>query len=504
MIPGELDAGVELRPDPARVMADLFLPGESTPGSSSRAEQVIARVLALPQAEIVAGAERLDAAFEGRHGALASLLLANADKVELHEQDQAVRLVLGATFTAERSVEGAALCNPSAVVHPDQSDVPEGAVRVIVALRSIGEGHTSSISFCTAMIGPGRRWVFDERRLPLVRAEAADGEWPLEHLRRALESDGQISEISHAVIQKLPARVRGSDIERAIDELPGEFFTHYASRERVETIRLVGRSAYQAVFPAGSDLTQRVLLPTADEERRGMEDARFTRFVGDSGAVEYRASYTAYDGRAISSRLITTTDFERFSIHRLIGPATRTKGMAFFPRRVGGRLLALTRSDGESILLARSEDGLEWSDESIVATPELLWGIVQIGNCGAPIETEEGWLVVTHGVGPMRRYSLGAILLDLDHPDRVIARLDSPLLEPLDDLQDGYVPNVVYSCGGLVHDGVLWLPYGIGDGRVRVVSVPVSELIRAMTPSASWDTGPSDPRPAGSEGAVLL
>lgn len=483
MIPEVLDAGVELRPDPTRVVADLFLPGESTPGSSSRAEQVIARVLALPHTQIVAAVDRLDTAFDGRHGALASLLLANADKVELHEQDEATRLVLGAAFTAERSVEGAALCNPSAVLHPDQTDLPEGAVRVIVALRSIGEGHTSSISFCTAMIGPGRQWVFDQRRRPVVRATAADGEWPLDHLRRALETDGQTSEISHAVIQKLPALVSSSDIERAIDELPTEFFTHHGSRERVEAIRLVGRSAYQAVFPAGSELTQRVLVPMADEERRGMEDARFTRFVGDSGAVEYRASYAAYDGRAIASRLITTTDFERFSIHRLIGPASRAKGMALFPRRVGGRLLALTRSDGESILLARSEDGLEWGDERIVATPELLWGIVQIGNCGAPIETDDGWLVVTHGVGPMRRYSLGAMLLDLDDPGRMIARLDSPLLEPLEDLQDGYVPNVVYSCGGLVHEGVLWLPYGIGDGRVRVVSVVVSELIRAMTPS---------------------
>ncbi len=476
------DAGVELRPDAARVVASLFLPGESTPGSMSRTERVIGRVLALPPDALAAAATELEADFGDRHPGLAGLLLANAEKVESEPPHGALGIILGAAFTAETAVEGAALCNPSVVPHPDQSGVPVGALRVVVSLRSIGEGHTSSISFCSAVIGPGPVWAFDPRELPLVRAAITDGEWDVDHLRRALERDGEQTEVTHSVIQRLPKRVRRADIERAIHELPGEFFARAESRSRVEAIFVIARSAYEAEFPADSTLSRRVLLPVADEERNGLEDARFVRFVDDDGGVEYRASYTAYDGRSITSRLIATTDFRRFRIHRLTGPPARTKGMALFPRRVGGRLLALTRDDGESILLAASEDGFDWGEGTMVATPDRVWEVVQSGNCGSPIETDRGWLVLTHGVGPMRRYSIGAMLLDLDDPGRVVARLESPLLEPDGAMQDGYVPNVVYSCGGLVHDGMLWLPHGIGDGRVRVVSVPLDALLDAMTP----------------------
>lgn len=478
-----LDAAAELRHDPARVVADLFLPGESTPGSVSRTKPVVERLLAVPHSAIDAAASRIDADFGRRHNGLDQLVRANAAKVhaDAHRFDRRTRIVLGATFTAEYAVEGAALCNPSAVAHPDQAGLADGQLRVVIAVRSIGEGHVSTISFCTAIIGPGRAWQFDERALPLSRPSVTGGEWDLEHFQRSLEHDGQMTEVAHAVMQKLPRRMRAADLERAIQDLPAEFFTHYESRARVESIRMVGRSAYDAEFPSSSVLSQRVLLPLADEERNGMEDARFVRFTDDDGSVEYRASYTAYDGHAIASRLIVTTDFRRFSIHRLTGAPARTKGMAFFPRRIGGRLLALARSDGESITLASSDDGLSWHDHAVVYTPELLWEVVQSGNCGSPIETDRGWLVLTHGVGPMRRYSIGAILLELDNPSHVIARLEVPLIEPSPDSQDGYVPNVVYSCGGIVHDGVLWLPYGVDDDRIRVASVPVRDLLDEMT-----------------------
>jgi predicted GH43/DUF377 family glycosyl hydrolase len=480
------DASVELRPDPSRVVADLFLPGESTPGSSSRGEQVVARVLAAPRADIDATAALLGLDFATRHPGLEPVVRANAAKVypAAPDLDDALALVLGATFTAEYAIEGAALCNPSVVAHPDQSGVGEGRLRVALSLRSIGEGHISAISFGTAVIGPGRRWEFDHRALPLARATIAEGVWPLDHLRSALAQDGQLTEVAHAVIQHLPPEARASDIDRVIGGLPGEFFAHFDARARLDAVRLVGRSAYDAVFPADSALSQRVLLPAADEERRGMEDARFVRFVDDDGTVEYRGSYTAYDGRSIASRLIVTTDFRTFSIRRLTGPPARTKGMAFFPRRVGGRLLALTRTGGETISLAGSVDGLEWSDEAPVYAPSLLWEVVQGGNCGSPIETDRGWLVLTHGVGPMRRYCLGAILLDLDDPTRVLARLETPLLEPAWPQREGYVPNVVYTCGGILYEGVLWVPYGIGDSRIRVASVPLDALLDAMLPVA--------------------
>lgn len=478
------DSGAELRPDPARVIADLFLPGESTPGANSRSEQVVARVLAAPRAHIETTAGFLTHDFATRHPGIEPLVRANAAKVypAAVDLDDALALVLGATFTAEYAIEGAALCNPSVVVDPDQSGVSDGRLRVVVSLRSIGEGHISAISFATALIGPGRDWEFQERALPLARPDISEGEWTLDHLRSSLQHDGQLTEVAHAVLQKLAPTPRLSDIDRVIRQLPGEYFSHAESRGRVEAIRLVGRSAYDAAFSPESGLSQRVLLPTADEERHGMEDARFVRFVDDDGSVEYRGSYTAYDGRAITSRFIATTDFRQFAIRRLTGAPARTKGMAFFPRRVGGRLLALTRSGGETISLASSQDGLEWTDEAPVYAPELLWEVVQGGNCGSPIETERGWLVITHGVGPMRRYCIGAILLDLADPGLVLARLETPLLAPEWPQREGYVPNVVYTCGGLVHSRVLWLPYGIGDSRIRVASVPLDDLLDAMTP----------------------
>jgi predicted GH43/DUF377 family glycosyl hydrolase len=481
------DAGVGLDPDPTRVVADLFLPGERTPGSSSRTEQVLARVMAVPAEQIEAAALSVQRDFAPRHVGLELHVSSNAVKIDPEAVilDDALTLVLGATFTAEFATEGAALCNPSAVPHPDQSGLADGVLRVIVSLRSIGEGHVSAISFAIALIGPGRVWAFEERRLPVARAALSDGEWDVDHLRRCLTHDGQLTEAARAVVQMLPSRPREVDIEAAIRQLPDEYFSHIDSRTRVEQIRVVGRSTYRATFAPSSDLSQRVLLPSADEERQGMEDARFVRFVDDDGSVEYRGSYTAFDGRSIASRLVVTPDFEDFVVHRLIGSAADTKGMAFFPRRVGGRLLALSRSGGEVISLASSDDGLDWHDERVVYVPDQVWEVVQTGNCGSPIETDRGWLVLTHGVGPMRRYCIGAILLDLDDPGRVVARLVDPLLEPEEPRRDGYVPNVVYTCGGIVHDGVLWIPHGVGDSRVRVASVRLPELLDAMTTVAA-------------------
>ena len=212
-----------------------------------------------------------------------------------------------------------------------------------------------------------------------------------------------------------------------------------------------------------------------------MEDARFVRFTGADGITGYRATYTAYDGRDIAPRLITSPDLREFTIHRLTGSGAHNKGMALFPRLVGGLHLALSRTDGENISLATSVDGVIWDDAGIVHRPTELWELVQLGNCGAPIETESGWLVLTHGVGPLRTYSLGALLLDLEDPTHVIARTREPLLKPEGEMRDGYVPRVVYSCGGIVHDGTFWVPVGVGDSRVQVYSVGVDELLASMT-----------------------
>jgi predicted GH43/DUF377 family glycosyl hydrolase len=237
---------------------------------------------------------------------------------------------------------------------------------------------------------------------------------------------------------------------------------------------------YDAVFDPELPLSGRVIMPVLEEEINGIEDGRMVRFTEDDGSQHYRITYTAYDGRAIAPRILISDDLISFQSHRLTGSAATNKGVAPFPRRIGGELYALVRSDGETNALAHSPDGLAWGREVGVHGPRHVWDLVQSGNCGSPIETPHGWLVLTHGVGPMRTYALGAVMLDLDDPTQVVGTLDEPLLESLIDDSTGYVPHVIYSCGGLIHDGILWVPYGIEDKRVRVASVAVDELLAAM------------------------
>ncbi|CAN5214737.1 glycoside hydrolase family 130 protein [soil metagenome] len=416
------DDGWELRGDPGRVVARLFLPGESVAPRRSRAELISDRVRKLPERLAAETTRRLLDSFSPRHHDIEGILSAHAEIVLARIGDQLPedaphRLLLGATFTLEYAVEGAAVCNPSAVRHPDQSNLKPGQTRVALALRQIGEGHVSSIGFSSAIVGPGRRWEPEERDYPLRLPEVspAEGSW----------------------------------------------------------------SSYEVVFPDDSTLTQRTLLPVIEEERGGLEDARLVQFT-DGGLTEYRATYTAYDGRGVLSRLLVSSDLTAFTSHRLTGTAATNKGMALFPRPIRGEQYALVRSDGESIAIAQSPNGRAWGRERSIRQPELPWELVQSGNCGPPIELPEGWLVLTHGVGPMRTYAISAILLDLEDPTQVRGVLDEPLLTSTGSLQPGYVPNVVYSCGGMVHDGILWIPYGAGDNRVRIASVTVTELLSAM------------------------
>ena len=477
----------ELSAQPDRVIAQLFLPGEEWSAEHSRAGEIIARVMAMPPDQTEALAAELTHDFGSRHPDVRALFLENADVVSTRLADPvdisvARRLVLGASFTAEYAVEGAALCNPSAVEHPDQTGLAPGQRRVAVALRAIGEGHRSSIEFAEAIIGPGRRWTFVERTLPLWRARIDEGDWSIIHFRAAVEDVGIVNEISHNVLQGLPDRFTASDVEASVAGLPRALSRRADSARHIEALRELTNSVYRAVFSPETSLSQRVLTPVAAEERHGMEDARFVRFTDLAGTTHYRGTYTAYDGRNIAPRLIITSDLREFDIHRLTGDAAQDKGMALFPRPVDGRYLALSRTGGENISLAESLDGVIWNQAGIVHAPTEPWEIVQTGNCGPPLETAHGWIVLVHGVGPMRRYSLGALLLDLDDPTIVLGRTATPILQPVGDRRDGYVPNVVYSCGGLIVDDVLWVPIGIGDARIGVCSIGVDELLAHLVP----------------------
>ena len=475
-----------LRPDPARVIARLFLPGEELHQVRSRASQVVERVMGLAEDEVERLAAGLLRDFDGRHRNYRALLQHHASIVSAHvgqarELTASRTLLLGACFTAEYATEGAALCNPSAVLHPDQGGLGAGQARAALSLRGIGEGHISSIGFCSAVVGPGAQWSFEPRALPVAAADTTPGRWHRTHLQAVLADQGHLDELSEAVLHALPAEFEGADLERALAEAHRDLLTRSGSAATADLLRKVISSAYVASFAPDTDLGQRVLSPAADEESNGMEDARFTRFAGADGAVEYRATYTAYDGQRIAPRLLVSSDLRVFRAHRLAGTAARNKGMALFPRTVHGQHLALCRSDGESTSLASSPDGYAWSQPTILQEPSAPWEMLQVGNCGPPIETDQGWLVLTHGVGPMRVYVMGALLLDLDDPARVVGYSRSPLLSPAAGEHDGYVPSVVYSCGALLHDGLLWIPYGINDSRIAVAYAPLDQVLADMS-----------------------
>jgi predicted GH43/DUF377 family glycosyl hydrolase len=477
----------ELLADPGRVVARLFLPGEGVSSGHSRAAEIVERVMSIPSPEVESLARELLEVFSSRESDAPALFAGHAEAVGSRLRratpvSPAQEVVLGASFTAEYAVEGAALCNPSVVEHPDQSGLQDGQLRVAVALRAIGEGHISSIGFAEAVIGPGEHWEFAERTLPLIAPVVSEGQWDRAHFEQSLEHEQHLNELSSAVLRELPERFTASGLEDSLAALPDQLTRHRDSRVDLETLRRMAASAYVARFDANSMLSQRMLLPVADEENHGMEDARFVRSTAADGSLEYRATYTAYDGRAIAPRLITSPDLTTFAVHRLSGTAARNKGMALFPRLIGSEHLALSRTDGQNISLARSVDGFGWFDAGIVHRPIEPWEMIQTGNCGSPLESEHGWLALIHGVGPMRTYSIGALLLDLDDPRKVLARSATPFLIPTGERRDGYVPNVVYSCGGILNQGTLWIPFGVGDCRIRVFSVELEELLGSLVP----------------------
>jgi len=283
------------------------------------------------------------------------------------------------------------------------------------------------------------------------------------------------------VLDELPERFDDADLRKRFAALTADDATRTHVDEIIGWMRRLAKSSYSVEFPADSDLSERVLWPQSPAESHGMEDARFVRFTRDDGSVTYFGTYTAYDGAGIAQHLLTTDDFRSFGVSSMAGPAAIGKGLALFPRTIAGRYVALSRSDRETNAIAFSDDLRCWNTSEVIQTPCHPWEIIQLGNCGSPIETEDGWLVLTHGVGAMRTYSIGALLLDLEHPERVLAHSAQPLLAPAEGHRDGYVPNVVYSCGGFAHGDTLVLPYGIADQSIGVATVSISRLLASLT-----------------------
>ncbi len=472
-----------MRADTSRVISRLFVPGqELIGGSESRASSAVNRVLALSEEEVVAALDDLYARFSHRHDDLEGVFVKHAERISSYvdsDVSEARWRLLGAVFTHEYSIEGAAICNPSLVAHPDQSDVASGELRVIMSYRAIGEGHYSSICFRSGMIDESDRLILDEAKTNPVVATPSSGDISRNSVHALLHDLGFDGETAASVLNSLGEMFTPLDLESAIMQLEEQSDTRLNVMETAGLLRLIATCFYQAAFDESVDLSRRVLWPSAPNERNGMEDARFVRLESD-GPDRYVASYTAFDGHSVSQQLLETQDFVTFRSSPLSGRGARNKGLAFFPRKIHGRYVALSRHDRESNSIAFSSDLHHWDEVVDAQLPIQPWEILQLGNCGSPIELAEGWLVITHGVGPMRTYGIGALLLDLDDPTRVIAQLTKPLLLPTPEEQNWYVPNVVYSCGSLLYHGTLHIPYGIADQSIGCVSVDLVQLLNSL------------------------
>ncbi|MGV0794359.1 glycoside hydrolase family 130 protein [Mycolicibacterium sp. XJ1819] len=477
---------LRLESDRSRVITRLFVPGqEGFEHQDSRAGAVLKRILALDEDEVRTSLDDVVTRFDGRHRDLVGTFRRHArevaDRVDrAGELSEARMMLLGAVFTNEYAIEGAALCNPSMVAHPDQSGVAAGGLRFVMSVRGIGEGHISSIGFRTGVVDSAGEVALDDRAAFSTVGSSVptllDGAVIRSELRR-LHGSGEAADY---VLDALGDQFTTVDLEEQLSMLASHRATRGRAAETISLIRVIASRTYGIEFTDDSVLSERVLWPATSAEAGGIEDARFVRFADDDGTVTFYASYTAYSGSHISQQLLETTDFRAFTSTPMVGPAAANKGLALFPRRIGGRFAAMSRSDRESNAVAFSPHPFEWADSAPCQQPARAWETLQLGNCGPPIETEAGWLVLTHGVGPMRTYRIGALLLDLDEPTRIVGQLDQPLLSPAADEQDGYVPNVVYSCGALLHGDVLVVPYGIGDAAIGFATVPLGELVVAL------------------------
>jgi predicted GH43/DUF377 family glycosyl hydrolase len=474
-----------LRPDQSRVLLRPF-----NPGDPQRMGRIIARVMSLPEDQIGPLLNEVSAEFSQRHEQIRKLFLERFKQIrEFLLTDEQIseqrRLLIGSYFLAEYSLESAALFNPSIVPHPDQTDLPAGALRFILSLRATGEGHISSITFRTGIIQanhqikiePAHGFLTEPRQIPNPLYEKGS------FIRKLFEV-GVGSEFSRRVMNKLGESFSLEDLyagletevkqSRLLDGLAQE------DESAVHGIRMLARSNYEVQFQPKQRLSERIIFPATPSQRNGIEDARFVRFENDDGTHIYYATFTAFDGKVIMPQLVKTSDFLLFRFITLNGPAAENKGMALFPRKVNGLYAMLSRQDNENIYLMFSDDVHFWREREVLLRPKFPWELVQLGNCGSPIETDAGWLVLSHGVGPMRKYCIGAFLLDRDDPTKVIGRLSEPLLKPTENEREGYVPNVVYTCGALVHNGELIIPYALADHATAFATVPLNDVLAAM------------------------
>ncbi len=474
---------VTFHPDSSRVIIRPFIPG-----NLKSVVNVLNRVLAISDEEASSQLEAVISDFASRHFDIEGLLLHIYEKVRPHISSRhpltrVRQLLIGAMFAGEYALESAALFNPSIVPHPDQSGVPEGGLRFIMSLRATGEGHISSIEFRTGTIlGDGCIQVEPVSRFVTVPDVVPNPNYRKKRFMLKLQEMGLENSHASAVLDPLNEIFTLHELDESMRRVRRESKPISTQlRRAMEVIRWLAESNYELNFSPRLAVSERIIFPVSPNESNGIEDARFVRFTEDDGTVIYRATYTAYNGRVILPQLIETPDFLHFHVLTLNGNAVQNKGMALFPRTVQGRYVMLSRQDDENISIMFSDNPHYWNSPQPVLRPLYMWESMKMGNCGSPIETEAGWLVLTHGVGPMRKYCIGAALLDLKDPTKVIGRLREPLLSAKGNEREGYVPNVVYSCGGLLHRGQVIIPYAMSDKVSVISSVSLKDLLAVLT-----------------------
>jgi predicted GH43/DUF377 family glycosyl hydrolase len=477
---------IRINPDPKRVIARFFFNG------NDRAKEVIQRVMNISEEVAFSIVSPLLQEYSKRHRNITRVLNRHCSKlkplfVELNIDFDTLtvsrKLLIGSYFTHEYSIESAAFFNPSIVEDPDQTELQEGQRRVIISFRAVGEGHISSITFRRALIDQFNNITVLPAGSYIDEAEIVRN---AVYNKKLFFEKAAVTHINIDVLKELEGKLdhhfEYSNLRRIILDSQKLKETDLQKLE-YDKILWLADSYYEIVFSLDTDISDRVIFPISEYERKGIEDARFVQFRHEDGSYIYYATYTAYDGSLIMPKLLQTNDFYNFKIMPLYGAGAQNKNLALFPRKINGKYAMISRIDGYNNYIMYSDKINIWEKPILLQQPRFAWEFIQIGNCGSPIETEHGWIVITHGVGPMRRYVLGASLLQLDDPTKEIGRLTEPLLIPNSDEREGYVPNVLYSCGSLVHNGKLIIPYGVSDSSTAFAEVDMEELINKFKES---------------------
>jgi predicted GH43/DUF377 family glycosyl hydrolase len=475
---------ITFTPDSSRVVARYFEHGHD------RTQKMIGRLMTLNEKQVASALEHTLREFASRHRNISRIFfkhcLRNQDLIEGMKFDYAKlsdeqKMLIGSYFTSEYSIESAAFFNPSIIEDFDQLYLEKGEKRVILSFRATGEGHISSIVFRRATIDRN-----NDLRVTKIGDHIDQPDITHKKLYNKKRFVKKLSEMqipdkySTSLMQDLPEKFEYYILKNAVTKLLNDDSIGAERRMALEEVTWLADSFYDVQFKHDSDISERVIFPISDSESRGIEDARFVRFVDDDGCEKIYATYTAYNGHTILPKLVSTEDFYTFRIMPLHGSGARNKNLALFPKKIKGKYTMLARIDGVNNYLMYSDRPTVWNKPVMIQEPRFPWEFTQIGNCGSPLWTKEGWLVISHGVGPMRRYCIGASLFDLDDPTKEIGRLDEPLLSPRENEREGYVPNVVYSCGSIIHNQSLILPYAVSDYSSTYGVVDLEELLEAL------------------------